>query len=91
MVLDPAAALDPAEVEQLISLLHPDPHHLLGAHPIAKAAGGPAVVIRAFRPDALAVTVVPARSGEGRTVAARKLHPAGLFEARIEGSDRLFE
>ena len=45
---DPAAP-DPAELAQLTAGTHPDPHHLLGAHP---ADGG--VVIRALHPDAVA-------------------------------------
>ncbi|WP_373308815.1 1,4-alpha-glucan branching enzyme [Streptomyces minutiscleroticus] len=48
----PAAALDPADRERLLSGAHHDPHALLGAHPVA---GG--VVFRALRPLAEAVAV----------------------------------
>ena len=39
-----------ADLQRLVSLRHPDPHHLLGAH--ADADG---LLIRAFRPEAAGV------------------------------------
>ncbi len=54
-----------------------DPHSVLGAHP---AAGG--VVIRAFRPDATAVT---ARAGEQEVVLA-EVHPGGVWEGELAGA-----
>jgi len=62
----------PSELERLVSLDHPDPHHLLGAHPL-----GGGVVVRAFRPDAEAVTVVPAR---GKPLELTRIAVEGLFE-----------
>jgi 1,4-alpha-glucan branching enzyme len=66
------------EVELVIGRDHPDPHHLLGAHP----QNGD-VVVRAFRPGAERVRVVPV---DDPPVEAERLHPSGLFEGLIEGA-----
>ena len=60
------------ELERVVSLDHPDPHHVLGAHP-----AGSGVVVRAFRPGAQAVAVVPAR---GKRVELAPIDPEGVFE-----------
>ena len=52
---------------------HPDPHHLLGAHP---QDGG--VVVRAFRPGGRARARARRRARE--PVELERAHPAGLFE-----------
>jgi len=57
---------------------HPDPHHLLGAHP---AADG--VRIRVWRPDALAVT---ARLDDG-DVELEPTHPDGMFEGTVPNAE----
>ena len=54
-----------AEIERLLSLEHPDPHHVLGAHPV-----GGGVAVRVFRPDAEAVTVIPGRGARSRLPAS---------------------
>jgi 1,4-alpha-glucan branching enzyme len=60
------------EVELVLRRDHPNPHHLLGAHP-----QGDAVVVRAFRPDARRVRALP----EGDDpVELERVHPGGLFE-----------
>ena len=64
------------EMELVVERDHPDPHHLLGAHP---SNGG--VVVRAFRPGAERVRVLP--EGE-KPVQAERKHPSGLFEALLE-------
>jgi 1,4-alpha-glucan branching enzyme len=51
-----------------------DPHRVLGAH---AADGGGGVVVRAYRPDARAVRIVPAN------VEAELKDPAGLWEALL--------
>ncbi len=73
--MSPAAPSVDDDIERLVARDHPEPHRLLGAHPVP---GG--VVVRAFRPDATAVRVVPRR---GDTVELRRRHPAGLFEGRV--------
>jgi 1,4-alpha-glucan branching enzyme len=75
-----AAAMEP-EIRRLVELRHPDPHSILGNHP---DAGG--VVIRAYRPDAERVTVLPDFGGE---IPARH-RGAGVFEARLNGRDDVF-
>jgi 1,4-alpha-glucan branching enzyme len=63
------------EVELVVRRDHPDPHHVLGAHP-----SGDHVVVRAFRPDAEALRVLP----EGdEPVELELTHPAGFFEGIV--------
>jgi 1,4-alpha-glucan branching enzyme len=67
-----------SDAERLDARAHATPHDVLGAHP---ADGG--VVVRAFRPTATAVRVLP-ESGE--PVELEQVHPAGLFEGTIPGA-----
>jgi len=64
------------EIELVVSRDHPDPHHLLGAH--AENGG---VVVRAYRPGAEHVRVLPEGAGP---VEAEQTHPSGLFEALLD-------
>jgi 1,4-alpha-glucan branching enzyme len=68
------------DLERLIALVHPDPHSILGAHPTPKG-----VVIRALRPDAESVRVAPDEPARA-PVPMRRVHPAGLFEARFDAA-----
>jgi 1,4-alpha-glucan branching enzyme len=63
------------EVELVVKRDHPDPHHVLGAHP---SGGG--VIVRAFRPDAEALRVLP--EGE-EPVELELTHPGGFFEGVV--------
>jgi 1,4-alpha-glucan branching enzyme len=63
------------EVELIVGRDHPDPHHLLGAHPDGKR-----VVVRAFRPNAERVAVL---LEEGEPVELTLAHPGGLFEGTV--------
>ena len=79
----------PSDIEQLVAGEHANPHDVLGRHPRPGGApdGAPGgVVVRAFRPDAVAMRVV---IEDGKTVDMQKTHPAGLFEAEVpaEGTD----
>ncbi|HEY7017666.1 MAG TPA: 1,4-alpha-glucan branching protein GlgB [Gaiellaceae bacterium] len=67
------------EVELLVAGRLADPHHLLGAHP---HDGG--VVVRAWRPEAKAVT---ARPENAPAVELELRHPAGLFEGFVPDAD----
>ena len=69
------------EIQRLVELRHPDPHAVLGIHP-----DGDGVVIRAFRPDAERVTILPDFGGE---VPARH-RKGGVFEARLNGRKEVF-
>ena len=70
------------ELERLLALNSPDPHAVLGAHPTP--AG---VVVRAFRPDAERVELIP--DGEPPREMSRT-HAAGFFELLYEGREQLF-
>src|SRR4029079_18434623 len=71
----------------LVSLIrgqHGDPFRLLGAH-VAPDGG---VVVRALQPGARAVTLLLRHPLEAR-VPMTRLHPDGLFEARVDGLSSL--
>ncbi|MGH2761878.1 MAG: GlgB N-terminal domain-containing protein, partial [Thermoleophilaceae bacterium] len=74
---EPGASGLAADIERVVKREHPDPHHVLGAHP---SNGG--VVLRAFRPAAERVL---ARPYGGDPVALEQRHPAGLFEGKLDG------
>jgi 1,4-alpha-glucan branching enzyme len=70
------------ELERLLALEASDPHAILGAHPTPSG-----VVVRAFRPDAERVDVLP--DGEAAREMTRT-HHAGFFELLLEGRTELF-
>ena len=75
--------VDPNELERIAAVDHADPHAVLGPH---EEDG--VLVVRAFRPDAVAITVLPDEPG----VAPRRMrraHGLGVFEARFEDVMRL--
>ena len=63
------------EIERLVAREQHDPHGVLGAH---ASRGG--VVVRAYRPGADRVAVVPA---DGKPVRLRRVHPDGVFAGRV--------
>ena len=71
-----ARLVDPLAL--LASARHPDPFSVLGPH-----VTGTAVVIRAILPGAERVDVIA--QGMAVPVAMERGHPAGVFEARLEG------
>ena len=66
------------EIERLVARDHHDPHSVLGAHP---TRGG--VVVRAFRPGADRIVVVP---DSLEPVRLRRLHRDGVFAGRVAGA-----
>ena len=66
------------EIERLVAREQHDPHGVLGAH---ASRGG--VVVRAYRPGADRVAVVPA---DGKPVRLRRVHPDGVFAGRVAGA-----
>ncbi|MBZ4397531.1 1,4-alpha-glucan branching protein GlgB [Myxococcus faecalis] len=70
-----------AELQRVVELRHPEPHSVLGIHP-----DGDGVVIRAFRPEAVAIHVLPEFGG--RVPMSHRL--GGVFEARVNGRDKTF-
>jgi 1,4-alpha-glucan branching enzyme len=75
------------ELELLTALEHPDPHHVLGPH-VDEASG--ALVLRAFRPEALEITVLPDAASSAAPQAMRKIHERGVFEATFPGGTQPF-
>src|SRR5262249_8047000 len=64
-------------LEALVSLRHPGPHQLLGAH-----ADGDGTRVRAFRPEAESITL---QADDGRSWPMQPLG-RGLFEVRVPGT-----
>ena len=62
-------------LQRLLNGTHANPHGFLGCHP--DPAG---CVVRAYRPDADAVCVVPDKGAEAPL---GKIHPAGIFEGTL--------
>ncbi|WP_437874286.1 1,4-alpha-glucan branching protein GlgB [Sorangium sp. So ce513] len=73
--VDPIAA----EVDLIAAVEHPDPHHVLGPHEV-----GDDLVVRVFRPDASEITLLPDDPSLPK-LRMKRVHPAGLFEARFPG------
>src|SRR5438874_2581342 len=69
------------QIRRLLDLSHPDPHSVLGIHP-----DGDGVVVRAYRPDAEQVTILPDFGGRIPAVHRR----GGVFEARLNNRPDLF-
>src|SRR5919202_3413934 len=67
------------DADRLLAREHPQPYAYLGAH----QDGEGSVVVRAFRPAAAAVSVVPEG---GEPVRLEQVHPGGVFEGRIPGA-----
>src|SRR6188508_288921 len=74
----------PSDLDSLIRGQHGDPFRLLGAH-VAPDGG---VVVRALRPGARGVTLLLRHPDDAR-VPMTRLHPDGLFEARVDGLSSL--
>jgi 1,4-alpha-glucan branching enzyme len=79
----------PTELESLVRREHANPHAVLGAHPDADA-----VVIRALRPGACAITAHldgdPGQELPGEETASvelEQIHPGGVFEGHVEGAE----
>jgi len=71
-----------AELDQITSLRHPDPHRVLGIHP-----EGDGMVIRAFRPEALAINVLPSFGGS----LPMEQRARGVFEVRLKDQKEVFK
>src|SRR5688500_13343106 len=69
------STVDQRELDQLVRGEHSDPHRILGVH---------GLTVRAFRPDAKAMTVV---LPDGNNLAMEQVHPGGLFEADLPSDE----
>ncbi len=67
-----------ADVSSLRNGTHHSPHSFLGPHP-----DGDLTIVRAYHPDAIAVEIAT----KDGVFPARRIHPGGLFEARVPVRD----
>ncbi len=72
-----------AEVARVVQLRHPEPHAVLGIHP-----DGDGVIIRALRPDAEKVIVLPDEGGGAQVPMTHR--QGGVWEARVNGRKEVF-
>ena len=79
--VDMSLTIDDGEAAQLAAGLHRDPHAVLGGSLAADSAGRPCVLVRAWRPEAVAMAVL---IGDER-VEMERIHPAGLFATAVPG------
>jgi 1,4-alpha-glucan branching enzyme len=70
-----------SQIQRIVELKHRSPHDVLGIHP-----QGDGLVLRAFRPEALRIDVLPDRGGRIPMEHRRD----GFFEARIPGERGVF-
>jgi len=70
-----------SQIQQIIELRHRSPHDVLGIHP-----DGSGVVVRAYRPDATSIDVLPDFGGR----IPMKHRRDGFFEARLNSRDSVF-
>ena len=74
--------LTPADLASLLRVDHGDPFSVLGLHEVKGE-----FVVRLFRPDAKAATVIDS-ANPTQTWDAISLDPSGLFEARLTGQKK---
>jgi len=77
------------ELQQLLTTVHADPHHILGMHEITDAKGKQAITVRVFNPHAETVTVIDA-ADESICWPLAKIHVDGFFEGIITGRSKWF-
>jgi 1,4-alpha-glucan branching enzyme len=72
---------DPTEQDRLLSGDHPEPHRILGAHPVV-VEGVAAAVVRAYHPEAVGVECL---LGREPAVPMEPVAPGGLFAVLLKG------
>ena len=70
-----------SEIQQIVELRHRSPHDVLGMHPMTDG-----VVVRAFRPDAIRIYVLPDSGGRFEMQHLRD----GFFQVHIPGRSAVF-
>ena len=79
------AEASPQDIKKIVNAEHHDPFQVLGMHPC-----GDGLAVRAFRPEAEGVVLLP-EGGGSKPVAMDRLHIHGLFEARLPGCTEFFD
>ncbi|MFO0762860.1 MAG: 1,4-alpha-glucan branching protein GlgB [Byssovorax sp.] len=75
------------ELDLIAGVEHPDPHHVLGPH-LDEEEGS--LVIRAFRPDAEEVLLVPEGGAERAPLPLQRIHKGGIFALVLPGKKAIF-
>ena len=81
----PRHTMDPAAVEAVAGGYHSAPFDVLGMHPVT-VDGQPALAVRTFQPQALAVAV----KRNSRLYNMKRVHRDGFFEAVFAGETEFF-
>ena len=75
------------ERNRLTEARHGEPHSLLGMHPLGKGRG---VVVRAFVPNAEAISIRPAHESDKPTITLDRIHESGLYEGSSDQTDDVY-
>jgi 1,4-alpha-glucan branching enzyme len=76
-------SLSSADIDALIHFRHREPRSVLGYHEIVRIDETPLCIVRAFEPDAVSIDVYWEDEDPGHAVALKRIHPAGLFEGKL--------
>ncbi|MCB0077917.1 MAG: 1,4-alpha-glucan branching protein GlgB [Anaerolineales bacterium] len=76
-------SLSPEQRYRIVSGQHPDPFSVLGIHPTETG-----IMVRVFRPDANAVTLL--RQDSGAQLPMEKIDDAGIWELTVEDDTEIF-
>jgi 1,4-alpha-glucan branching enzyme len=82
------ATMRQSEIQAIVQGEHRDPFAVLGPH-ACRVGRKPGLAIRAFRPGATAMTILPLE-GEAPAQAMRLVDPAGFFEVVVSGQTAPF-
>lgn len=77
------------ELQLIVNANHGDPHNVLGMHEI-NIDGKDCIVVRAFIPQAKAISVVDDKKG-GKSYPMEKIHEDGFFECVIKSRKKWFK
>jgi len=76
--------LSAADIDALVHVRHREPRSVLGYHEFQRSKDTPLCVVRVLEPDAVSVDVFWEDQEAQQAAHLKQLHPAGLFEGRLE-------
>jgi len=76
--------LSPIEIAALVAASYREPRSLLGYHEFSREGETPLSLVRVLEPDAVAVELYWEDEDPSTAQPLKELHPAGLFEGRVQ-------
>jgi len=77
-------SLSAEDIDALVNVKHREPRSVLGYHELDRDGGSPLCIVRVLEPDAASVAVFWEDQDAAQAEQLRQLHPAGLFEGRLD-------